>query len=203
MKKCPQCLQSMRLEGNQWVCHNCVCAQKPIPDPGYCLDHDLYHGEERCPVCVQEQKQEQTEPVDFSSNTSAYTYTTTSASTMVAGSFSTTESGNSSTTDTLNRYRSANPVAGYSSLGLSASTGPSGYSTYSSGYASYPQASYSGYSSTFGMNPAAAAAGYDQDPLNSYGFVSGLTAAAAAISASSGGSGELPLKTDLLPSVSR
>ena len=150
-----------------------------------------------------EQKQEQTEPVDFSSNTSAYTYTTTSASTMVAGSFSTTESGNSSTTDTLNRYRSANPVAGYSSLGLSASTGPSGYSTYSSGYASYPQASYSGYSSTFGMNPAAAAAGYDQDPLNSYGFVSGLTAAAAAISASSGGSGELPLKTDLLPSVSR
>ena len=58
-----------------------------------------------------EQKQEQTEPVDFSSNTSAYTYTTTSASTMVAGSFSTTESGNSSTTDTLNRYRS-NPVAG-------------------------------------------------------------------------------------------
>ena len=147
-----------------------------------------------------EQKQEQTEPVDFSSNTSAYTYTTTSASTMVAGSFSTSESGNSSTTDTLNRYRS-NPVAGYSSLGLS-STGPSGYSTYSSGYASYPQASYSGYSSTFGMNPAAAA-GYDQDPLNSYGFVSGLTAAAAAISASSGGTGELPLKTDLLPSVSR
>ena len=58
-----------------------------------------------------EQKQEQTEPVDFSSNTSAYTYTTTSASTMVAGSFSTTESGNSTTTDTLNRYRS-NPVAG-------------------------------------------------------------------------------------------
>lgn len=56
-------------------------------------------------------KQEQTEPVDFSSNTSAYTYTTTSASTMVAGSFSTTESGNASTTDTLNRYRS-NPVAG-------------------------------------------------------------------------------------------
>ena len=56
-------------------------------------------------------KTEQTEPVDFSSNTSAYTYTTTSASTpMVAGSFSTTESGNSSTTDTLNRYRS-NPVA--------------------------------------------------------------------------------------------
>ena len=49
--------------------------------------------------------------MDFSSNTSAYTYTTTSASTMVAGSFSTTESGNSSTTDTLNRYRS-NPVAG-------------------------------------------------------------------------------------------
>lgn len=148
-----------------------------------------------------EQKQEQTEPVDFSSNTSAYTYTTTSASTMVAGSFSTSESGNSSTTDTLNRYRSNPAVAGYSSLGLS-STGPSGYSTYSSGYASYPQASYSGYSSTFGMNPAAAA-GYDQDPLNSYGFVSGLTAAAAAISASSGGSGELPLKTDLLPSVSR
>lgn len=57
-----------------------------------------------------QQKTEQTEPVDFSSNTSAYTYTTTSASTMVAGSFSTTESGNSSTTDTLNRYRS-NPVA--------------------------------------------------------------------------------------------
>ena len=55
-------------------------------------------------------KQEQTEPVDFSSNTSAYTYTTTSASTMAAGSFSTTESGNSSTADTLNRYRS-NPVA--------------------------------------------------------------------------------------------
>ena len=58
-------------------------------------------------------KTEQTEPVDFSSNTSAYTYTTTSASTpMVAGSFSTTESGNSSTTDTLNRYRSTNPVTG-------------------------------------------------------------------------------------------
>ncbi len=56
-------------------------------------------------------KQEQTEPVDFSSNTSAYTYTTTSASTMVAGSFSTTESGNSATTDTLNRYRS-NAVPG-------------------------------------------------------------------------------------------
>ena len=55
-------------------------------------------------------KQEQTEPVDFSSNTSAYTYTTTSASTMAAGSFSTTESGNSSTADSLNRYRS-NPVA--------------------------------------------------------------------------------------------
>lgn len=46
--------------------------------------------------------------------------------------------------------------------------------------------------------------GYDQDPLNSYGFVSGLTAAAAAISASSGANAELPLKTtDLLPSVSR
>ena len=58
-------------------------------------------------------KQEQTEPVDFSSQTSAYTYTTTSASTMVAGSFSTTESGNSTTTDTLNRYR-ANQVAGTS-----------------------------------------------------------------------------------------
>ena len=58
-------------------------------------------------------KTEQTEPVDFSSQTSAYTYTTTSASTpMVAGSFSTTESGNSSTTDTLNRYRSTNPVTG-------------------------------------------------------------------------------------------
>ena len=60
-------------------------------------------------------KQEQTEPVDFSSNTSAYTYTTTSASTMAAasGSFSTTESGNSSTVDSLNRYRSnpVNPVA--------------------------------------------------------------------------------------------
>ena len=57
-------------------------------------------------------KQEQTEPVDFSSNTSAYTYTTTSASTMAAatGSFSTTESGNSSTVDPLNRYRS-NPVS--------------------------------------------------------------------------------------------
>ena len=51
-------------------------------------------------------KQEQTEPVDFSSQTSAYTYTTTSAS-----SFSTTESGHSSTTDSLNRYRS-NPVPG-------------------------------------------------------------------------------------------
>lgn len=59
-------------------------------------------------------KTEQTEPVDFSSNTSAYTYTTTSASAMVpgngGGSFSTTESGSSSTTDTLNRYRS-NPIA--------------------------------------------------------------------------------------------
>lgn len=93
--------------------------------------------------------------------------------------------------------------AGYSSLGL-ASTGPaSTYTSYSSGYASYPQASYTGYSSTFGMNPGS---GYDQDPLNSYGFVSGLTAAAAAISASSGagGPGELQaLKPDLLPSVSR
>ena len=60
-------------------------------------------------------KQEQTEPVDFSSNTSAYTYTTTSSATMAAasGSFSTTESGNSSTVDSLNRYRSnpVNPVA--------------------------------------------------------------------------------------------
>lgn len=59
-----------------------------------------------------ESKQEQTEPVDFSSNTSAYTYTTTSASTMVAGTFSTTETGNSSTTDTLNRYRSTPAVPG-------------------------------------------------------------------------------------------
>ena len=50
------------------------------------------------------------------------------------------------------------------------------------------------------MNPAT---GYDQDPLNSYGFVSGLTAAAAAISASSGDAAGLPLKPDLLPSVSR
>ena len=88
-------------------------------------------------------------------------------------------------------------------LGLSsAATAPSTYSTYSSGYASYPQAGYTGYSNTFGMNPAT---GYDQDHLNSYGFVSGLTAASAAISALSGdaaGAG-LTLKPDLLPSVSR
>ena len=90
---------------------------------------------------------------------------------------------------------------GYSSLGLS-STGPSTYTSYSSGYASaYPQtAGYTGYSSTFGMTPASS---YDQDPLNSYGFVSGLTAAAAAISASGGNPAELPLKPDILPSVSR
>ena len=93
-------------------------------------------------------------------------------------------------------------------LGLSSATAPSTYSTYSSGWHrrhrrhSYPQAGYTGYSSTFGMNPAT---GYDQDHLNSYGFVSGLTAAAADISALSGdaaGAG-LPLKPDLLPSVSR
>ena len=96
--------------------------------------------------------------------------------------------------------RKNNYFSGYSSLGLSSATAPSTYSSYSSGYAAYPQAGYSGYSSTFGMNPASS---YDQDPLNSYGFVSGLTAAAAAISASSGANGELPLKPDLLPSVSR
>ncbi len=73
-------------------------------------------------------------------------------------------------------------VSGYSPLGLTPS-GASTYSSYSSGYASYPQTGYAGYSSTFGMNPSAS--GYDQDALNSYGFVSGLTAAAAAISASS------------------
>ena len=101
---------------------------------------------------------------------------------------------------TIFASKMSNLFLGYSSLGLSSATAPSTYSSYSSGYASYPQAGYTGYSSTFGMNPAS---GYDQDPLNSYGFVSGLTAAAAAISASSGAGAELPLKPDLLPSVSR
>jgi hypothetical protein len=54
-------------------------------------------------------KSEQTEPVDFSSNTNAYTFTSTSSATM-AGSFSTTESSTAASVDSLNRYRS-NPTA--------------------------------------------------------------------------------------------
>ena len=74
---------------------------------------DAKKGSDNSSNTIITNKTEQTEPVDFSSQTSAYTYTTTSAATpMVAGSFSTTESGNSSTTDTLNRYRSTNPVTG-------------------------------------------------------------------------------------------